>query len=135
MITCPECRASLPADALACPSCQWLVNGERVQALAAEATHLAKEGRALHVRLCVDKTKPRDEAGLLPWQKRGRDFPGRRGRRLPYVTWEGHREFMRIVFRDHPEARIKSAIADYRGRDDFWVKHPETKGRWNGPGY
>ena len=97
--------------------------------------HLAKEGRALHVRLCVDKTKPRDEAGLLPWQKRGRDFPGRRGRRLPYVTWEGHREFMRIVFRDHPEARIKSAIADYRGRDDFWVKHPETKGRWNGPGY
>ena len=37
---------------------------------------------------------------------------------------------MRIVFRDFPEARIKSAIADYKGRDDFWVKHPETRGKW-----
>jgi hypothetical protein len=93
---------------------------------------LDREGRALHVRLCVDKTKPRDEAGLLPFQKRGRDFPGRRGRRTPYVTWEGHREFMRLIFRDHPEARIKSAVADYRGREEFWAKHPETRGRFEG---
>jgi hypothetical protein len=99
---------------------------------------LDKEGNALHVRLCVDKTQPRtqdmeleSENGLLPFQKRGRSFGGKLGRRTPYVTWEGHREFMRIVFRDYPEARIKSAIADYRGREDFDVKHPQTRGLWN----
>ena len=88
-------------------------------------------GKALTCRLCVDTTQERDENGLLPFQKVGRPHPvSRRGRRLPYVTWEGHREFMRVVFRDHPEARIKSAVADYRGRDEFWAKHPSTKGQW-----
>lgn len=86
---------------------------------------IVPKGRALLVRLAVDPTKPRDQTGLLPWQKRGYG-----GRRLPYVTWEGHREFMRILFRDHPEARILSAIADYKGRADFWAKHPSTKDAW-----
>lgn len=123
----------------------WGVPEEAIRAAVSEAgltvwgdwrqdgTHrLAKEGRAFHVRLCVDKTKERDAEGLLPFQKRGRSFSNRPGRRTPYVTWEGHREFMRIVFRDHPEARIKSAVADYHGRADFWAKHPATKGRWEG---
>ena len=91
---------------------------------------LTREGLALRVRLCVDRTQPRDEDGLLPFQARSRD-----GRRLPYVTWEGHREFMRIVFRDHPEARIKSAVADYKNRADFWAKHPATKDRWPNVNY
>jgi len=82
-------------------------------------------GTGLRVRLAVDRTQPRDASNLLPWQK-----VGFRGRRLPYVTWEGHREFMRIIFRDFPEARIKTALADYRGRDDFWTKHPETRTAW-----
>jgi len=84
-----------------------------------------KVGTGLRVRLAVDRTQPRDENGLLPWQK-----VGYRNRRLPYVTWEGHREFMRLIFRDFPEARIKTALADYRGRDDFWTKHPETRTAW-----
>lgn len=85
-----------------------------------------EDGRALRVRLCVDRTQPRDENGLLPWQK-----TGYRGRKTPYVTWEGHREFMRICFRMNGSARIKSAIADYKGRDDFKEKHPSTRGMWN----
>lgn len=88
---------------------------------------ITKDGRALRIRLSVDATKPRDAEGLLPFQRRGQG-----GRRLPSVSWEGHREFMRIVFRDHPEARIKSAVADYKGRADFWQKHPSTKGGWPG---
>ena len=86
---------------------------------------IGKKGRSLTVRLGVDRTQPRDPEGLLPFQKRGH-----RGRRLPYVTWEGHREFMRILFRDHPDARVKSAVADYKGRAEFWRLHPSTKGRW-----
>lgn len=82
-------------------------------------------GTGLRVRLGVDRTQPRDENGLLPFQKLGY-----RGRRLPYVTWEGHREFMRVIFRDHPEARIKTALADYHGRAEFWAKHPETRTAW-----
>jgi hypothetical protein len=93
-------------------------------------TPLAKEGKALHVRLCVDRLAPRTN-GLLPFQKRGRSWGGKQGRRTPYVTWEGHREFMLVVFERFPEARIKSAIADYKGRDEFFDKHPQTKGLWN----
>jgi|SRR5215831_2313280 len=102
---------------------------------------IGQKGKALSVRLAVDRLQPRDEAGLLPYQKRGRGqlrwIDGRlveigHGKRLPYVTWEGHREFMRIIFRDYPEARIKTAIADYRGRADFWQKHPETRGAFEG---
>ncbi len=91
---------------------------------------VARKGKALSVRLAVDRTAPRNEEGLLPFQARSRQ-----GRRMPYVTWEGHREFMRIVFRDHPEARIKSAVADYRGREDFWAKHPATRGLWPNSNY
>jgi len=81
-------------------------------------------GKALSVRLCVDETQPRDEERLLPFQKRSYH-----GRRLPYVTWEGHREFMRQAFKINPDARIKSALADYRGFADFLAKHPATRNR------
>lgn len=91
---------------------------------------LYSDGKAIRVRLCIDRTQPRDEAGLAPFQS-----VSRQGRRLPYVTWEGHREFMRIVFRMNGEARIKSAIADYKGREDFWASHPSTRGMWHGPSF
>jgi hypothetical protein len=95
---------------------------------------VTKNGNALSLRLCVDTTQPRTN-GLLPFQKRARSLGGRQGRRLPYVTWEGHREFMLVVFERYPEARIKSAIADYKGREEFLAKHPQTKGLWNAPTY
>jgi hypothetical protein len=124
----------------------WGVREAEIRAAASEAglaiynewgnrSGITKDGNALRFRLKVDPTKPRDENGMLPFQARGRSWGDRRGRRLPSVTWEGHREFMRILFRDHPDARLKSAIADYKGRADFWAKHPETKGKWSGPGY
>ena len=120
----------------------WGVSEADIRAAASEARlklwgwpdgWVEEKGKALTCRLKVDATQPRDESGLLPFQK-----VGHHGRRLPYVTWEGHREFMRIIFRDHPEARIKSAVADYRGRDDFWEKHPSTRSAWTtgrGSGY
>lgn len=135
----------------------WGVTEEAIRAAVSEAglaiwddwqgRGVTESGNALSLRLAVDPTQPRtqdmeleEENGLLPFQKRSRgaaiwkdgSFAGYKpGRRNPYVTWEGHREFMRIIFRDYPEARIKSAIADYKGREDFEIKHPQTRGLWN----
>ena len=61
-------------------------------------TGITTDGRALRMRLGVDALQPRDAEGLLPFQRQSRQ-----GSRLPAVSWEGHREFMRIVFRDHPD--------------------------------
>ena len=85
---------------------------------------ITKDGNALRCRLKVDPTQPRTN-GLLPFQR-----TGYHGRRLPAVSWEGHREFMLVVFERFPEARIKSAIADYKGRAEFFRLHPETRGMW-----
>lgn len=58
------------------------------------------------------------------------DGPGARraasGRRLNAATWEAHREVMRQLFAEYPEAHIKSALATYRGREDFERSHEAT---------
>lgn len=41
------------------------------------------------------------------------------GRHTIAVSWEAHRDVMRALFRRDPEARIQSALAVYRGVDDF----------------
>ena len=45
------------------------------------------------------------------------------------VCWHGHREFMREVFKINPDARIKTALADYQGKDDFEETHRQTRGK------
>lgn len=52
--------------------------------------------------------------------------PLHRERKVNAVCWHGHRDFMRAIFRVNPEARIKSAFADYRGSEDFEQSFPET---------
>jgi hypothetical protein len=86
-----------------------------------------KDGRALRVRLCIDRLQPRNASGYAPFQR-----TGHRGRRLPYVCWHGHKRFMLALFRRQPEARIKTALADYHGRADFLLKHKGTFGQGNG---
>jgi hypothetical protein len=41
------------------------------------------------------------------------------GRRIAAVCWHGHRDFMRACFALNPDGRIKSAMADYAGADEF----------------
>jgi len=50
-------------------------------------------------------------------------------RRVHAVCWHGHRDFMVRLFDEYPEARLKSAMADYRGRDDFIETHEATASR------
>ena len=48
-------------------------------------------------------------------------------RRVPgAVCWHGHRAFMLALFELNPEARVKSNLADYRGRAHFERTHGAT---------
>lgn len=49
------------------------------------------------------------------------------GRKLWAVSWEGHRDFMVELFDMDPEASLKSALATYKGRQDFWDGHAATR--------
>jgi hypothetical protein len=77
-----------------------------------------KEGKAVRFTLTV-------------WNSRN---PGSRmspsGRRIAACCWHGHRDVMKAVFAINPDARIKTALADYRGLDDFDAKYEDT-GRTN----
>lgn len=48
------------------------------------------------------------------------------GRKIAALCWHGNRDFMRVVFSINPAARIKTALADYKGYDDFVEKFPST---------
>lgn len=47
-------------------------------------------------------------------------------RRVFAVCWHGHRDFMRALYARDPEARIKSALADYKHSDHFEGTHEDT---------
>lgn len=47
-------------------------------------------------------------------------------RRIASACWHAHRDFMREVFAINPDARIRTALADYRGEDNFELKFPST---------
>lgn len=48
------------------------------------------------------------------------------GRRMCAASWEAHRDFMRALFLVNPAGRITSALADYRGAEDFERKFTAT---------
>ncbi len=52
---------------------------------------------------------------------------GRNGRRVNAVSWQGHFDFMDVMFRAYPDARLRSAVATYKGREDFALKAIETR--------
>lgn len=92
---------------------------------------ITRDGRALRLRLGVDTTQPRTD-GYLPYQRHSTWAEhGKRPRKVAAVCWHGHRDFMRAVFALEPDARIKTALADYRGAEDFERKYHDTYGRGN----
>lgn len=73
-----------------------------------------KDGRAVSFTLTVDRS----------------DGPGARrsatGRRMSVACWHAHRDVLRAIFGVCPEARVKSAKADYRGVKDYENKFDST---------
>ncbi|AXK35781.1 hypothetical protein DVA86_27270 [Streptomyces armeniacus] len=51
------------------------------------------------------------------------------GRRGPYACWHAHRDVLAGLFVAHPDARIRTALAVYRGRDGFERDYPATRYR------
>lgn len=96
---------------------------------------IERDGRALRFRLGIDTTQTRDADGFLPYQRMSTMRPGihyqHTGRKIAAVCWHGHRDFMLALFRLAPDARIKTALADYRGADDFERKYRQTYGNGN----
>jgi hypothetical protein len=92
-------------------------------------TGIVPDGRALRFRLAVN-TAERREDGTLPYQRVSQStWQGQR--RVAAVCWHGHRDFMRALFASCPDARLKTALADYRGADDFEAKYLDTFGTGN----
>lgn len=99
----------------------WGVYDDEIRELADEVglaiwgdwrgTGIYREGRAYRFRL---KLRDRREDGRLKFQKLGYQE-----RKTSAVCWHGHREFLTALFRRFPDARVKTALADYYGRDDF----------------
>lgn len=49
------------------------------------------------------------------------------GRRSVAANWYVHRDVMLEMFSYNPDARILTAMADYRGVDDFFAKFEDTR--------
>lgn len=64
-VTCPQCGTQIGAGLKTCPSCQWLVHGERLRALAGEAERCEAEGKVTEAL-----TTWRHALELLPPQSR-----------------------------------------------------------------
>jgi hypothetical protein len=47
-------------------------------------------------------------------------------RRTVSACWHAHRDVMLMLFDWYPEARLKSAVADYRGAESFLKQFPGT---------
>lgn len=48
------------------------------------------------------------------------------GRRMPVACWHAYRDVMAAVFAEHPDARIRTSMANYVGRAGFEDLYPGT---------
>lgn len=90
-------------------------------------TGIVKDGRAWKFRLALNSDVTKLASGYKYQRTSASMF--NEGRRVAAVCWHGHRDFMRAVFARDPDARIKSAIADYRGSEAFERDFPATAHR------
>lgn len=49
-----------------------------------------------------------------------------RERKVHAVCWHGYKEFLTHLFELSPDAVVTTALATYRGREDFLAKFPDT---------
>ena len=85
---------------------------------------IRKDGRAWNFRLALDTSVPKRDSGYKYQRTSSSGFNP--DRRVAAVCWHGHRDFMRAIFERDPNARIKTAWADYKGAENFERDFPET---------
>jgi len=79
------------------------------------------------VKLTVDST--RDGCSFYRVSFRGD------GRKIHALCWHGFRSVMRQWFKICPDARLQTAMATYRGSDEFELFHDATGNRNIGGGF
>lgn len=82
------------------------------------------EGRGFRVTLRVKSSK-----GDYHRRAANNPFTGKRGRRLVAACYHGHYAFMERLFDLAPEAIIRSAMATFKGVEDFEEKAEEVECR------
>lgn len=85
---------------------------------------ICKNGRAWNFRLALNSDIPKRDSGYKYQRVSASTYQN--NRRVAAVCWHGHRDFMRAVFARDADARIKSAISDYRGSEAFELDFPAT---------
>ena len=48
------------------------------------------------------------------------------GRHMPKASWQAHRDVISAIFDADPEAVLQTALATYKGRDDFLARFEAT---------
>lgn len=48
------------------------------------------------------------------------------GRRMVSACWHAHRDVMIVLFNQHPDMKLVSALATYNGRSEFMREFPDT---------
>jgi hypothetical protein len=96
---------------------------------------ISQVGRALSFRLALGEDRQDDDdcrtasgrkvKAPVRWQRRSTSVFSSE-RRIAAVCWHGHFAFMSALYALVPDARVKSAIADYRDRDAFYGQAPDT---------
>ena len=116
-----------------------------------DSQELFDAGRELDIRVAVSESRTMRSGpyagqyrhagvSLRPWRtvsegggedryRAYRDSFGGGVRRIHAVCWHGHRDWMRALFALDPDARIKTAMADYRESDGFERVFPATGDR------
>jgi hypothetical protein len=59
--------------------------------------------------------------GLAPGQRRSWN-----GRRINATCWHGYRDALIAVFDTNPDAKVRTAMAKYLGRESFYAEFPKT---------
>jgi hypothetical protein len=103
--------------------------GMRIHADHAERG-IRKDGRAWNFRLALDSSEKKD--GYSRYQRTSVSYFGA-GRKVAAVCWHGYRDYMIEVFNRDPNARIKTAFADYKGIESFRELYPATGHKNIGP--
>jgi len=74
--------------------------------------------------------EPDGKACIFTLTVRDSTGPGSRvsasGRRVAAACWHAHRDIMAAIFNRYPDARLKTALADYRGQSAFNMRFPAT---------
>lgn len=69
----------------------------------------------------------KDTSRLAPGQRRSSMAYGTTGgRRINAVCWHGYRDVLIELFNIEPDVKVYTAMAKYRGRDEFYREFPKT---------